>query len=200
MADLQARIEQFQKMAQADPENELGHYSLGRAYLDAGNLDGAAAAFAKVLQLNPQMSRAYEMLAGVLLKQNHRDQAIQLLHKGIEVAHGRGDIMPRDQMLAVLKEIGAPAPQLASTAHQQAVGEGQVLCHRCSKVGRRLPKAPFRNAQGQLIQEKICGDCWQEWIRMGTKVINELRLPLADPQAQKVYEQHMAEFLNLPKG
>jgi Fe-S cluster biosynthesis and repair protein YggX len=32
---------------------------------------------------------------------------------------------------------------------------------------------------------------------MGTKVINELRLPLADPQAQKMYDQHMLEFLNL---
>jgi hypothetical protein len=28
-------------------------------------------------------------------------------------------------------------------------------------------------------------------------VINELRLPLADPQAQKVFDQHMKEFLNL---
>ena len=32
---------------------------------------------------------------------------------------------------------------------------------------------------------------------MGTKVINELRLPLSDPQAQKVWDQHIREFLNL---
>jgi Fe-S cluster biosynthesis and repair protein YggX len=32
---------------------------------------------------------------------------------------------------------------------------------------------------------------------MGTKVINELRLPLSDPQAQKIFDQHMREFLNL---
>jgi Fe-S cluster biosynthesis and repair protein YggX len=32
---------------------------------------------------------------------------------------------------------------------------------------------------------------------MGTKVINELRLPMNDPQAQKIYEQHMVEFLGL---
>ena len=32
---------------------------------------------------------------------------------------------------------------------------------------------------------------------MGTKVINELRLPLNDPQAQKLDDQHMLEFLNL---
>jgi len=56
---------------------------------------------------------------------------------------------------------------------------------------------PFRNAVGQEIYQKICADCFREWIGMGTKVINELRLPMNDPQAQKVYDQHMMEFLNL---
>jgi hypothetical protein len=32
---------------------------------------------------------------------------------------------------------------------------------------------------------------------MGTKVINELRLPMDDPKAGKIYDQHMVEFLNL---
>ncbi|CAA9413769.1 MAG: hypothetical protein AVDCRST_MAG64-2478, partial [uncultured Phycisphaerae bacterium] len=36
MADLDTRIEQFRKMASDDPGNELGHFSLGRALLDAG--------------------------------------------------------------------------------------------------------------------------------------------------------------------
>jgi len=50
-----------------------------------------------------------------------------------------------------------------------------------------------------MIQEKICADCWREWIGMGTKVINELRLPLNDPRAQKEFDRHMYEFLNLTK-
>ena len=36
------RIEQFKNMTEADPENELGHFSLGKAYLDAGQFDEAA--------------------------------------------------------------------------------------------------------------------------------------------------------------
>ena len=36
MADDNARIEQFQKLANVVPYIELGHFSLGRAYLDAG--------------------------------------------------------------------------------------------------------------------------------------------------------------------
>ena len=70
-------------------------------------------------------------------------------------------------------------------------------CHRCGQIKPKMAHPPFSSAQGKLIQEKICPDCWREWIGMGTKVINELRLPLSDPQAQKVFDQHMMEFLNL---
>jgi Fe-S cluster biosynthesis and repair protein YggX len=60
-----------------------------------------------------------------------------------------------------------------------------------------MASQPFSNSQGKMIYENVCADCWREWIGMGTKVINELRLPLSDPQAQKVFDQHMYEFLNL---
>ena len=45
--------------------------------------------------------------------------------------------------------------------------------------------------------DSTCTDCWQEAIRLGTQVINELRLPLADPQAQKTWDEHIREFLHL---
>ena len=77
------------------------------------------------------------------------------------------------------------------------VGQGEVLCKRCGRVAPKMPSQPFSNAQGKMIFENICADCWRAWIGMGTKVINELRLPLADPQAQKIFDQHMLEFLNL---
>ena len=48
-----------------------------------------------------------------------------------------------------------------------------------------------------MIYNSTCADCWREWIGMGTKVINEMRLPLSDPQAQKIFDQQMIEFLNL---
>ncbi len=43
----------------------------------------------------------------------------------------------------------------------------------------------------------VCNTCWQEWVGMGTKVINELRLPMYDPVAQETYDKHMVEFLSL---
>jgi Fe-S cluster biosynthesis and repair protein YggX len=197
MPDINTRIEQFRKMAHDDPDNELGHFSLGRAYLDAGMHDGAIAAFERVLQINPNMSRAYELSAVALLAKNQRELAIEKLAKGIQVAQQRGDVMPRNEMIKMMRDLWAAVPQLHEEGQQQKLGEGQVLCSRCGQVGSRLPEPPFRNAQGKEIQEKVCQPCWREWIKMGTKVINELRLPLSDPQAQKMFDQHMNEFLNL---
>ncbi len=197
MADLNARIEQFRKMADADPNNELGHFSLGRAYLDAGMTDGAIASFQRVLDLNPNMSRAYELMASGLLKKEKKAEAIELLTKGVHVAQARGDVMPRNEMTRMLKELGVPVPELAKLETEREVSEEEVLCSRCARIGKKLPKPPMRNELGKKIFDKVCSACWREWIGMGTKVINELRLPLSDPQANKIYDQHMVEFLNL---
>jgi Fe-S cluster biosynthesis and repair protein YggX len=197
MAETEARIEQFKKMAEADPSNELGHFSLGKAYLDAQMPGPAIASFGRVLELNPNIAKVYQLLAEALLKENKKSEAIARLTSGVEVATARGDMMPRNEMVRMLRDLGAAVPESAAAAPQQAVGEDQVLCNRCGRAGKKMASPPFSNAQGKLIQEKICADCWREWIGMGTKVINELRLPLSDPQAQKIFDQHMREFLNL---
>ena len=198
MSENSARIEQFRKMTAADPGNEVGHFSLGRAYLEDGQAALAAAAFARVIELNPQMSKAYQMLAGALLELQRKDEAIQQLQRGVRIADERGELMPRNEMAGMLRGLGATAPEFAAAKRADApVGQGQVLCSRCQKIAPQLPSPPFSNAQGKIIFDHVCADCWRQWIGMGTKVINELRLPLHDPQAQKIFDQHMMEFLNL---
>jgi Fe-S cluster biosynthesis and repair protein YggX len=193
------RLEQFKKMAADDPTNELGHFSLGRAYLEAGMAADAAGALARALEINPNISKAYQLLADAQIQLGKKDDAIETLRKGAMVAHQRGDMMPKNAMVAKLKEFGVEMPELTGGggAAQAVVSEGQVLCKRCGKVGPKLAKPPFRSEFGQEIYDKICGLCWKEAIAMGTKVINELRLPLADPQAQKMWDQHIREFLGL---
>ena len=102
-------------------------------------------------------------------------------------------------LVALLAAIAAPAfaadlPTLPSTgadAHPTAPDWKGLY------VGSGVSLSAFKGAKGQEIVDKICATCWREWIPMGTKVINELRLPLSDPMAQKMYDQHMMEFLNL---
>ena len=192
------RIEQFRQMVNADPQNELGHFSLGRACLEGGLNQEAIASLQKAIELNPKLGRAYELLAQAMLQAGMKTQAIDVLTRGVSVADERGERLSRDAMIQSLKTLGSPVPELPSLKlAAKPVGENEVLCARCSKIGDKLARPPFRNDQGKLIQERVCAACWKEWVEMGTKVINELRLPLHEPEAQRVYERHMLEFLNL---
>jgi Fe-S cluster biosynthesis and repair protein YggX len=191
------KIEQFRKMSEADPSNTLAHFSLGKALLDAGNVPEAAKSFQRVIALDPNIGKVYLLLAQAQLQQNQRDLAIESLKTGARTAHNRGDLMPRNEMLALLKEMGVEMPELTSLKPAAPVGEGQVQCKRCAQVKPKMASRPFKGPFGEEILANICADCWREAIGFGTKVINELRLPLSDPQAQKMWDQHVREFLNL---
>jgi Fe-S cluster biosynthesis and repair protein YggX len=197
------RIAQFQKMATDDPNNELAHFSLGKVFAEAGDHRAAVDSYRRALALNQNISKVYQLLAQSLLKMGEEPAAIGALTAGVEVADRRGDLLPKNEMIAQLKELGAAVPELKSggattgAAPAPAVGEGQVLCKRCGRAGPKLAKPPFKSAFGQEIFQGTCAACWREAIGMGTKVINELRLPMNDPQAQKVWDQHIREFLNL---
>jgi Fe-S cluster biosynthesis and repair protein YggX len=149
-----------------------------------------------VIELNPNMGRAYQLLATSLLKLNRRDEAIDRLTAGVKVAQSRGESQPMREMIAMLKELGVEvaAPEQAP---RMEIGAGQVHCKRCGKVAAKLASPPMKRAFGQEIYANICADCWRQAIGVGTKVINELRLPLDDPKAGKIWDQHIREFLNL---
>src|SRR3989442_12816178 len=106
------RIEQFRKMASDDPNNELGHFSLGRALLESGEPAEAAKSFQRVIALNPNISKAYQLLADAQLQQNQRELAIDTLKTGVRVADKRGDLMPKGEMLRKLTELGVEMPEL----------------------------------------------------------------------------------------
>jgi Fe-S cluster biosynthesis and repair protein YggX len=198
MTETNSRIEQFRKMADADPTNELGHFSLGKAYLDGGMTQAAITSLRRVIELNPNIAKVYQLLGEALVKENRKPEAIDMLKRGVEVATARGDMMPKNEMIAQLKSLGETVAESESaTSAAPVIGAGQVHCSRCGQIANRMAYQPFSNAQGKEIFDRVCADCWKAWIGMGTKVINELRLPLSDPKAQKIFDQHMKEFLNL---
>lgn len=196
MSDAVARIEQFRQQTLQHPTDPLGHYSLGRTLVEAGKHDEAIPSLQKALALDGKLSRVYQLLAKAQLSLGRRDEAVATLKAGVTVAMQRGDLMPRNEMTATLVELGETVPQ-PETDGPKVVGEGQVLDIRTGRVGTRMARAPFKNALGKLIQDNISAESFKEWIAQGTKVINELRLPMNDPQAQRVYDQHMIDFLNL---
>ncbi len=195
------RIQQFKQMAEADPTNELGHFSLGKAYMDAGDFAAAIAPLTRALSINPRLSKAYHLLAQNYEKTGDRAKAVTTATTGVVEADKLGDRMPRDAMAALLKEWNAPVPAFKTTdsAAPSAPGASSdgFKCSRCGRPEGKLAKPPFKGKVGDQIYANICTPCWREWIGMGTKVINELGLQLATKAGQDAYDQYMLEFLQL---
>lgn len=70
-----------------------------------------------------------------------------------------------------------------------------ITCTRCGKEGQPLPFAPFNNELGKRIHEGICNDCWQEWLRYQTMLINHYGLNLQDPEARKFLKENTEKYL-----
>lgn len=203
MSQLQDRIAQFRKMATDDPDEELGHYRLGNALLEAKQNADAAQSFRRALEISPNFSKVYQLLAQALLADNHRDEAIKVLRQGFAVADERGDNMPRDEMARMLTELGEPAPAPRAAKPAATVGAGGGF--RCQRPGcpsgalaHQLKAPPMKEEIGQRIYQSVCADCWTDWLKnYSIKVINELRLDLSTERGQEEYDRYMREFLGL---
>ena len=72
-----------------------------------------------------------------------------------------------------------------------------LKCVRCGDDSPALAKPPFNDALGKKIHASVCQHCWAEWMGMQIRIINEYRLSLGDPQAQKALTEQMLAFLKL---
>lgn len=199
MSQLQDRIVQFRKMANDDPDNELGHFRLGQLLQEAGQLDEAVQSFWRTLELSPQFSKVYQLLGSCLIKLDQRDEAVRVLQQGFAVADERGDNMPRDEMARMLGQLGAAVPASRKPAEAPAGAAGAFRCQRpgCMSGARArpLPAPPMKDDVGRRIQAEICADCWNDWLRnYSVKVINELRLDLSTEAGQDEYDRYMRGF------
>lgn len=206
MSQLQQRIAQFRKMATDDPDNELGHFRLGQLFMEAGQFDEAVGSFERTLEIEPDFSKVYQLLATSLMKLGRNDEAVQVLVDGYAVADRRGDKMPRDEMGRLLLQLGQSIPETGPAPVEEAVPPGEVFpCRRpmCVARGRarQLPAPPTRDALGERIQAEICSACWDGWHKdYSVKVINEMRLDLSSEYGQSEYDRHLREYLGFEEA
>lgn len=199
MNQLQERIAQFRKMASDDPDNELGHFRLGQLLMEDGQYEEAAQSFIRTLEISPHFSKVYQLLGECRIKQGQKDEAARVLTEGWQMADSRGDKMPRDAMGKLLTDLGQPVP--SSKEPERAAGTGDGF--NCQRPGcpagadaRRLPDPPFGDEMGKRIQENVCVDCWEYWLKnFSIKVINELHLDLSTEHGQDEYDKYMREYL-----
>ncbi|MDZ4753415.1 MAG: Fe(2+)-trafficking protein [Phycisphaerae bacterium] len=197
---LTARIAQFEKMASADPDNDMAHFSLGNAYLQAGRAGEASLAMERCVALNPDMSKAFQLGGKAMIDAGWTDKAVQFLEKGYTVAAAKGDRMPQTAMAELLRSVGREPPQLSKEVDQAAErlrASGTFVCRRTGKPGTKLEKPPFRGPVGAWIAANISAETWNDWIGQGTKVINEMRLDFSRERDQDVYDAQMREFLGI---
>ncbi len=198
--DIDQRIAQFENMCREDPDNDMAHFSLGGAFNQAGRFDEAAASYQRCLELNPAMSKAYQLAGAALMASGQTDQAAELLKKGFVEASSRGDLMPRNAMGELLEQLGEEIPQVQAKTPEEVYGEGAFVCQRTGKPGSQMTRPPFRGPVGAWIQEHISKQTFDAWIAQGTKVINELRLDLSREEDAEMYDKHMREYLGIDEA
>jgi Fe-S cluster biosynthesis and repair protein YggX len=184
MNEIQDKIERFQNMATADPSNDMAHFSLGSAYLDAERYEEAATSFEECVKLNSEMTRAMELGGVALLQLGKTDEAKELLTQGYEQAATRGEMRVKDGIATAMEEAGFELPEVETVKKTQ--------------TGKPLEEAPLPGAVGKWILENVDATIWNAWIDQGTKVINELRLDFSREEAQQSCEGYMIDFLGLP--
>ncbi|MFQ5423905.1 MAG: Fe(2+)-trafficking protein [Phycisphaerae bacterium] len=188
-------INQLRAVVEKNPNDESAQFELGGALMAAAQYQDAAQAFQRVLALNSQRMKAHELLGAAQKECGNKELAIQTLRNGCIAARKLGNAQAMKTMGDMLADLGATAP--GTDERPQAGDESGWSCCRCSGPGPRLEQPPFKGELGQKVFAHVCSTCWAEWIQMGTRVINELRLPMYDPAAQKMYDEHMVEFLSL---
>jgi Fe-S cluster biosynthesis and repair protein YggX len=70
-----------------------------------------------------------------------------------------------------------------------------ITCARCAKAKEAFERAPFPGAIGARVLEGTCRDCWADWLKQQTMLINHYGLNVMDPQARQFLMRNMEAFL-----
>jgi len=95
------RLETFRSFIARSPTDPFPRYGLAMELKNRGDLDGARAAFAELIEAFPDYVPTYLMAGGIAPK----SEAAAIYRKGIEVATRRGDQHARRELESALAEI-----------------------------------------------------------------------------------------------
>jgi Fe-S cluster biosynthesis and repair protein YggX len=68
---------------------------------------------------------------------------------------------------------------------------------RCVKLGKELPgvrRKPFNDDLGQRIYDNVSEEAWKIWMGQMTMLVNEYRLSMVNPEAQKFLKAQCEAF------
>ena len=105
--DPKAKIERFKKVIELDPNDVLGYYSLGEAYLENGKYREAVEIFTKGLTVDSSHTSSYLGLGSAYQALGENEKAKEIFQKGIAIADSHGDLAPLKKMQARLAQLSS---------------------------------------------------------------------------------------------
>jgi len=194
--DNDERIRRFEELAAQDP-SDMTFFGLAGAYAQAGRHGDAAEAYLKCVDVNPAMSKAYQLAGASLIEGGRPDEAAEVLTRGYAAAAEHGDMMPKKAMGELLQKLGRPVPEVRDESAPAPEPTGDFVCSKTGRPGHKLDRPPFKGAVGEWIVEHISGETWRDWVALGTKLINELRLDLSREDHSAVWDLGMRRYIGL---
>ena len=72
-----------------------------------------------------------------------------------------------------------------------------VTCSRCgqTRTGFERPPIGVAGAAGERLVKEVCQQCWADWLKQQTMLINHYGLNLMDPQARSFLSKNRDAFL-----
>ena len=70
-----------------------------------------------------------------------------------------------------------------------------VSCTRCGQTREGFERPPFPGEIGKRVVGEICRQCWADWGKQQTMLINHYGLNVMDPQARQFLTRNMEAFL-----
>lgn len=70
-----------------------------------------------------------------------------------------------------------------------------VTCSRCGQTREGFERPPFPGQIGARVVAEICRQCWADWGKQQTMLINHYGLDVMDPQARAFLTRNMSAFL-----
>jgi len=99
-------IAKYEGLLQARPDDELLHFSLGKALYDAGRIPEATSHLQTALKARPDWMVVTMLLAKIALQQNDNVAARALYEKGLELAIAQDHEGPQEEIRAALAKLG----------------------------------------------------------------------------------------------
>lgn len=102
---LDPMIERLQALLASGKDNALLRFSLGAAYLKAGDAAGACTHLARALEHDPQYSAAWKLYGRALTDTGALAAALSAYRRGIAVAEKKGDKQAAKEMLVFSRRL-----------------------------------------------------------------------------------------------